>query len=102
MKAQYPSSWSGHTRVERAGCRQDWAHIARVGCRCPARAFQPHLNLRILTERAPVTPEMALRLGKLCGNGREIWLALQARFDLDRLTEARRSEIDAIPTLVAE
>ena len=36
----------------------------------------------ILTERAPVTPEMALRLGKLCGNGPELWLALQARFDL--------------------
>jgi addiction module HigA family antidote len=26
----------------------------------------------ILTERAPVTPEMALRLGKLCGNGPEL------------------------------
>ena len=56
----------------------------------------------ILTERAPVTPEMALRLGKLCGNGPELWLALQARYDLERLSKAKRSEIDAIPTLVAE
>jgi antitoxin HigA-1 len=56
----------------------------------------------ILTERAPVTAEMALRLGKLCGNGPELWLALQTRYDLDRLREAKRSEIDAIPTLVAE
>ncbi len=56
----------------------------------------------ILTERAPVTPEMALRLGKLCGNGPDIWLALQSRYDLERLREAKRSEIDAIPTLVAE
>ncbi len=56
----------------------------------------------ILTERAPVTPEMALRLGKLCGNGPDLWLALQSRFDLERLREAKRSEIDAIPTLVAE
>jgi len=56
----------------------------------------------ILTERAPVTPEMALRLGKLCGNGPELWLALQTRFDLDRLRNAKRAEIDAIPTLAAE
>lgn len=56
----------------------------------------------ILTERAPVTPEMALRLGKLCGNGPELWLALQTRYDLERLREAKRSEIDAIPTLGAE
>ena len=56
----------------------------------------------ILTERAPVTPEMALRLGKLCGNGPELWLALQTRYDLARLIAAKRSEIDAIPTLVAE
>ena len=56
----------------------------------------------ILTERGPVTPEMALRLGKLCGNGPELWLALQARYDLGRLSQTKRSEIDAIPTLVAE
>jgi addiction module HigA family antidote len=53
----------------------------------------------ILTERTPVTPEMALRLGKLCGNGPELWLALQARFDLERLRQTKHSEIDGIPTL---
>jgi addiction module HigA family antidote len=56
----------------------------------------------ILTERAPVTPEMALRLGKLCGNGPDLWLALQSRYDLERLSKTKRSEIDAIPTLEAE
>lgn len=30
----------------------------------------------VLSERVSVTPEMALRLGKLCGNGPELWLAL--------------------------
>jgi len=55
----------------------------------------------ILTERSPVTPEMALRLGKLCGNGPDLWLALQTRYDLERLREAKRSEIEAIPTLGA-
>jgi antitoxin HigA-1 len=53
----------------------------------------------ILTERAPVTPEMALRLGKLCGNGPELWLALQTKYDLERVSQTKRSEIDAIPTL---
>ena len=56
----------------------------------------------ILTERAPVTPEMALRLGKLCGNGPELWLNLQAQYDLARLRKAKRAEIAAIPTLAAE
>lgn len=56
----------------------------------------------ILTERAPVTPEMALRLGKLCGNGPELWLSLQARYDLERLSRTKRAEIAAIPTLAAE
>jgi antitoxin HigA-1 len=55
----------------------------------------------ILTERASVTPEMALRLGKLCGNGPELWLALQTRHDLERLRREKAGEIDAIPTLQA-
>lgn len=56
----------------------------------------------ILTEKAPVTPEMALRIGKLCGNGLELWLSLQARYDIERLRRTKREEIEAIPTLAAE
>jgi antitoxin HigA-1 len=55
----------------------------------------------ILTEHAPVTPEMAL-LGKLCGNGPDLWLTLQCHYDLERVSKAERSEIDTIPTLVAD
>jgi antitoxin HigA-1 len=55
----------------------------------------------ILSERSPVTPIMALKLGKLCGNGPRLWLDLQARFDLERLSKTKRAEIDAIPTLSA-
>lgn len=55
----------------------------------------------ILTERQPVTPLMALKLGKLCGNGPDLWLALQARHDLERLGKTRRAELAGIPTLVA-
>jgi antitoxin HigA-1 len=56
----------------------------------------------ILAEKAPVTPEMALRIGKLCGNGPELWLNLQARYDIERLSRVKREEIAAIPTLAAE
>jgi antitoxin HigA-1 len=55
----------------------------------------------VLAERAAVTPDMALRLGKLCGNGPELWLALQTRYDLERLRREMADEIDAIPTLRA-
>jgi antitoxin HigA-1 len=37
---------------------------------------------RILAETAPITPEMALRLGKFCGNGPDLWLRMQATYDL--------------------
>jgi len=47
---------------------------------------------RILAERAAVTPEMAVRLGKFCGNGPGVWLRLQQTHDLwhaeKRLSEA--------------
>jgi addiction module HigA family antidote len=36
----------------------------------------------VLKEKQPVTPGMALRLGKLCGNGPDLWLNLQKRYDL--------------------
>ena len=53
----------------------------------------------ILEERQPVTPSMALRLGKLCGNGPDLWLNLQKRYDLHRAGQALRKKIKSIPTL---
>jgi antitoxin HigA-1 len=55
----------------------------------------------ILTERSAITPLMALKLGKLCGNGPDLWMNLQVRYDLARLGEAKRGEIAAVPTLNA-
>jgi plasmid maintenance system antidote protein VapI len=45
---------------------------------------------------------VALKLGKLCGNGPELWLNLQSRHDLERLSRERRREIAAVPTLAAD
>jgi addiction module HigA family antidote len=53
----------------------------------------------ILEEKQPVTPMMALRLGKLCGNGPDLWLNLQKRYDLQRAERALGKKIKSIPTL---
>lgn len=37
---------------------------------------------RILAEQGPITPEMALRIGKFCGNGPNVWLSMQIAYDL--------------------
>jgi addiction module HigA family antidote len=55
----------------------------------------------ILDEKQPVTPGMALRLGKLCGNGPTLWLNLQRRYDLWRAERELGPEIAAIPTIRA-
>jgi addiction module HigA family antidote len=56
-----------------------------------------HLH-KILAETAPVTPEMAVRLGKFCGNGPDLWLRLQQAYDLWHAERALRKEIAKIPT----
>jgi len=53
----------------------------------------------ILQERQQVTPDMALRLGKLCGNGPELWLNLQRKFDLHRAEKRLQGKLKKIPTL---
>jgi addiction module HigA family antidote len=55
----------------------------------------------ILEERQPITPAMALRIGKLCGNGPDLWVDLQRAFDLDVAERELRDEIKKIPTLPA-
>ena len=55
----------------------------------------------ILREEAAVTPAMALRLGKLCGNGPAVWLNLQMTWDLERLSVEMADELAAIPTVHA-
>jgi addiction module HigA family antidote len=53
----------------------------------------------ILDEKQPVTPGMALRLGKLCGNGPDLWLNLEKRYDLHRAALELGEKIKEIPTL---
>jgi antitoxin HigA-1 len=53
----------------------------------------------IIEERQAVSPAMALRLGKLCGNGPDLWLNLQRAFDLWQAEKKMAAKIKAIPTL---
>jgi len=53
----------------------------------------------LLAGRAAVTPGMALRLGKLCGNGPQIWLNLQRAVDLHVATRRMAKILPTIPTL---
>src|SRR5438445_3522314 len=51
----------------------------------------------ILGENAPVTAAMALRLGKLFGNGPELWLNMQSNYDLEVLGAKMGKELASIP-----
>src|ERR1043166_3524415 len=55
----------------------------------------------ILGEHAPVTAVMALRLGKLFGNGPDLWLNMQSRFDFETLGARMKKELASIPTVEA-
>ena len=53
----------------------------------------------ILEERKPITVPMALRIGKLCGNGGGIWMRLQQSYDR-KIAEREMADVLAkIPTL---
>jgi len=53
----------------------------------------------ILSEKHPVTVEMAVRLGHVLGNGAEVWINLQRTYDL---WHARRAiDVNALKVLNA-
>ena len=52
----------------------------------------------ILAGKLPVSAEMAVRLGKWCGNGPDIWIALQRDYDLWLAEQRLAWKIIKIPT----
>lgn len=46
----------------------------------------------VMSGRSAITPKMALRLGRFCGNGPNLWLGMQRELDL---WNARRKEANA-------
>lgn len=57
-----------------------------------------HLH-RILAEKVPISPEMALRIGKFCGNGPGLWLRMQEAYDLWHAERELKNELAKIPTM---
>jgi addiction module HigA family antidote len=53
---------------------------------------------RVLAEDSAISPEMALRLGKFCGNGPELWIRMQEAYDLWQAKKKLAGEVDRIPT----
>lgn len=53
---------------------------------------------RILAGTQSITPEMALRIGRFCGNGPEVWLSMQQYYDLWEAERRMRGELRRIRT----
>lgn len=58
----------------------------------------PQVLRAVLAERAPVTADLAVRLGKWCGNGPRLWHALQRDRDLWEARARLAEQVDHIPT----
>ena len=52
---------------------------------------------RILSGRSGISAEMAVRLGKFCGNGPGLWLRMQQAHDLWHAEQRLREELEMIP-----
>jgi addiction module HigA family antidote len=52
----------------------------------------------ILAEKLPVSAEMAVRLGKWCGNGAHLWMAMQRDYDLWKAERKLADRLARIPT----
>lgn len=53
----------------------------------------------ILNEKKPISANMALRFGKMFGDGPEIWIQMQSNYDLKIAGRELKGVLDAIPTL---
>jgi plasmid maintenance system antidote protein VapI len=51
--------------------------------------------------KGPVTPAMALRFGKLLGNGPDLWIDLQRTYDLYIAEKQIGKALAKIPTITA-
>ena len=56
----------------------------------------------IINERKPVSPPVAVRLGKLFGDGTEVWVRMQGAYDAWHAERGLVDEIRRIPTLKAK
>lgn len=53
----------------------------------------------ILNEKRPVTTAMALRLGKVLGNGPNIWAGMQQKYDLFHAARNMADELEELQVM---
>lgn len=73
----------------------------KLGLRQVGRAIgvTPTALSNVLEGKSSVTPAMALRIGRYFGNGPDLWLKLQADYDLYREELALRDQLAQIEPL---
>ena len=54
---------------------------------------------RVMAGEIAISPDMAARIGKLCGNGAGLWLRLQAKYDTWEVEHRLSKELSRIPTI---
>jgi addiction module HigA family antidote len=54
---------------------------------------------RLTMGEIAISADMAVRLGKLCGNGPGVWVRLQGRYDTWKASRRLAREVARIPTL---
>ena len=54
---------------------------------------------RVLNGKAGVSAEMAVRLGKWLGTGPEVWINMQAQYELWKAEQALKTMVRKIPKL---
>jgi addiction module HigA family antidote len=65
--------------------------------------FARHLGISrqtlhaVLSERSAVSPELALRLGAFLGNGPQLWMEMQSRYDLWQAERKLKNILPRIP-----
>jgi addiction module HigA family antidote len=65
--------------------------------------FAKHLGISrqtlhaVLSERSAVSPELALRLGAFLGNGPQLWMEMQSRYDLWQAERKLKNILPRIP-----
>jgi addiction module HigA family antidote len=57
---------------------------------------------KIMAGQAPISADVAVRMGKLVGNGAGIWLRMQATYDEWEATQRLQKELAGIETMTIE
>jgi antitoxin HigA-1 len=100
----YPASRPQRRLTHPGGVlREDVLPALRMSVSDAAKALGVSRQMlhRILAGESAVTPEIALRFGKFCGNGPEVWLNMQISRDLWDAKQTIADQIEAIETRAA-